>query len=230
VWRAGLARVSGVLILALCAYGALRHQRHASLFAVALLCYLPGMIQMTPLGGIVDRLWRSHACAVSAAAAAIGFSCLFMMPGAPWRLRMPVAIDDGERLGMFYPVGAVQYLRDIGFHGNLMTPFVHGAYVSWHLWPNVKVSQDGRYEVAYQPGVVEEMLHAYGGREGWRETLEKYPTDAVLVAHNVALAKLMADTNWTRFYRDDAVAMYARPGLNLPIRDATHQPLTVEFP
>ncbi len=65
--------------------------------------------------------------------------------------------------------------------GNLITPFVEGAYVSWELWPDVKVSLDSRFDVAYQDGLLEEQERFYRMEAGWQEFLWRYPTDAVLL-------------------------------------------------
>jgi hypothetical protein len=107
-----------------------------------------------------------------------------------------------------------------------MTPFEAGSYVMWHLWPNVKVGLDSRYEVAYQPGVAERIMAMYDGADGWRATLEAYPADLVLTASADPLSRLMAvQSRWQLVYRDDAYVLYARPGLKLPMLDRTGQAL-----
>ena len=43
----------------------------------------------------------------------------------------------------------VDILALAGAKGNAATPFAWGSYVSWRLYPNIKISMDGRYETAY---------------------------------------------------------------------------------
>jgi hypothetical protein len=106
-----------------------------------------------------------------------------------------------------------------------------GAYLSWelHKEPGVLVGMDGRYRVAYQDGVVEQLIDMFRGAADWRRTLERYPTDIVLVSRSRPLARLMEqETDWTLVYRDDTYDMYARPSLSLPIVDRTGQAFNVD--
>jgi hypothetical protein len=112
-----------------------------------------------------------------------------------------------------------------------MTPFGYGAFVTWKLFPAVKVSLDGRFEVAYPPGAVRESLEFYAARPGWREVLTKYATDAVLVARSEPLSEAMREWGqWPLVYEDDAYLIYARPGVALPFSDHRRTRLAGEFP
>ncbi len=103
------------------------------------------------------------------------------VPRQPWQLTIPTTAGGPTGDQIIYPAGAVAYLRQQGFQGNLITPFVEGAYVSWELWPDVKVSLDSRFDVAYQDGLLEEQERFYRMEAGWQEFLWRYPTDAVLL-------------------------------------------------
>jgi hypothetical protein len=103
---------------------------------------------------------------------------------------------------------------------NVMTPFTLGGYVSWECYPRVKVSIDGRYEVAYPPALLGELIDCYAGRGDWMKTLERYPTDIVLIHDPSPLRTLLPQrTKWDCIYRDDAYSLWARPGLTLPHED-----------
>jgi hypothetical protein len=43
-----------------------------------------------------------------------------------------------------YPAGVVDYLRARHVTANMVTPFELGAFVSWNLFPSLKVSMDGQ--------------------------------------------------------------------------------------
>jgi hypothetical protein len=125
----------------------------------------------------------------------------------------------------------VQYLREVGFRGNLMVHFNVGAFVTWKLYPDVKVSMDGRYEVAYPPEALAENLDFYAAEPGWEQTLDKYPTDAVLVPTPMPVCTAIEDIDgWTRVYCDDTFEVYARRGLPLPVVDRRGQRFTGTFP
>jgi hypothetical protein len=220
--KTGWRRLPGLAAALLCAGAGLRHGRHLSIYAVVWLCYAPGWLEATPLGAALDRVWRQRERALrwgSAFLAALGIASVVL--GGGWRLRIPCNAEDGLPGPFFrYPSGAVRYLKEAGFHGNLMTPFSAGAYVSWHLYPAVKVSLDGRYDLAYRPGVLEEVNAFYDGAPGWRQTLARYPTDMVLARASAPVAALLeAQTSWRRVYRDGVYELFVRPGLSLREQD-----------
>jgi hypothetical protein len=228
----GWRRMPGLLVLLISAYAAARHTRHLSIYLVVWMCYVPGYLQESPLGASLCDIWQRRQRVVIACSAVLGLFCLARaVPAAPWKLYLP-ATKEQQQLGLpVYPVGAVDYLKEIDFHGNVMVPFVPGGYVSWKLHPQVKVSLDGRYEVAYQPGLLEESVHFYDAEPGWQQTLDKYRTDLVMVPHNTPLAPHMeVQTTWRRVYRDDTYDIYSRPGLDLPVVDRSGEKPVASFP
>ena len=154
-----------------------------------------------------------------------------------WELRIPTT--HAEDTAIHYPAGAVDYLKEHEFSGNVMVPFDVGAFVSWKLYPAVKVSCDGRYEVAYPPQQVQELCDFYANQQNWQQTLERYPPDAVLVPRPNPLEGLFkqaeasdAGSKWKLVYRDDGFSLYARQDLTprLPIVDRSGQKIAVSFP
>jgi hypothetical protein len=230
--RVGPRRMPGFLIVLACGVLALRHVRHLSLYAVAWWCYTPGFFQQTPVGGSLTVFWERQRHFVLTLLLALTVLCLLVAwPRKPWELSVPTTAGGPTADKILYPAGAVRYLREQGFQGNLMTPFVEGAYVSWELGPAVKVSLDSRFEVAYQPGLLEEQTAFYLAEEGWQQTLARYPTDAVLVRRTAVVApKLRELQSWTCVYQDDAYAIVARSELHLPVVDRSGEPIPSTFP
>jgi hypothetical protein len=145
-----------------------------------------------------------------------------------WRLRVP-GVEGRHQYA--YPVGPEAYLRETGLRANVMTPFTVGAYLSWKLHPQVKVSLDGRFEVAYPPGLLAEHLDFFHGAERWRTVLARHPTDLVLVERGwKSETALREDGRWPLVYEDDTFLLFARPGLTLPYRDRRGEPLEGTFP
>lgn len=230
VMQRGLRSSPGWLLLLLGALAALRTQRHLSLYAVLWLAYVPSLLEGSGTASVIARTLRRRPLFLPLAAgllAVVGLADL--VRNRAWELRIPAR--PGEHRTVVYPVGAVRYLRQQGFRGNLMTPFEYGAFVSWKLYPDVRVSLDSRYEVAYPPEALEESLDFYLARPGWRKTLEKYPTDAVLVPRRLPVARMLADLDsWTQAYEDDAYRIFTRPGLDLPREDRRGERPVGEFP
>lgn len=231
--RRGRWNAPGWLAVAVFALAAALHIRHLSIFALVWTAFVPAWVEAIPMGEAIRSFWKGNRRPVMAASLIVvllglGASLAF----EPWRLRVPVNredLEEGPRIA--YPAGAVRYLRDRGFAGNVMTPFVEGSYVSWELHPAVKVGLDGRYEVAYRPGVAEEILAFYAGGPGWDRTLERFPADLVLVRSTDPVGRLLAErSGWRHVYRDDAFELLARPGLELPLADSRGRRIEPLFP
>lgn len=230
VVRRGWRNLEGWLLVAATALAAIQHQRHLSIHAVAWCALVPGWIAGTPLGFVLESAWsRRRAVFGAAAALVLGSSAAVLATQAPWRLRVPA--NPGEHGSLLYPAGAVEYLATNAFQGNVMTPFTVGAYVSWRLHPRVKVSFDSRYEAAYPPEAALLNRDFYAAREGWRATLARDPTDAVLAPAGARIVgELDRLAGWTRAYADDAFVLFARPGLELPRVDRRGQRIEAAFP
>ena len=97
-----------------------------------------------------------------------------------------------------------------------MVPFISGAFVSWNLYPQVKVSIDSRYEVAYPPESLIDNECFYNAEEGWQAILSKHDTHAVLVPASSKVSEKMSETDWDLHYQDPAFSIYFR---NFPIKN-----------
>lgn len=223
----GWRRCTGILVLAATAYAALKHTRHLSLYCVVWTCYVPGYLQQTRFGEWVDDTFQRYGRLVTQISVAVTVLCLFrIIPATPWQLIIPDTNEHAAEGLVCYPVGAVQYLSDSQFQGNVMLPFEVGGYAMWKLHPRAKVSLDGRYEVAYQPGILEEHLLLFRAKSGWQDVLTKYPTDVVVIPCLSRLSAAMPSMiGWTRVYHDGVYEIYTRPGFSLPM--AVNQPAPV---
>jgi hypothetical protein len=214
--------VDGISILLVAAIEGALHRKLLPLFAIASLCYVPSYLGTTNVGSWWARFCetRSRFCAL--AWGAFACACLFVaVRQKPWQIAVPQPL---------YPVGPVQYLAQQGFKGNLLVPFRLGAYVSWKLYPSVKVSLDSRYEVAYFDVVMKQIFDFYEARPGWQSTLTLYPTDLILVPKDAPISRLILTVDWHSVYTDRQFALYARKGLSLPIEDWSTRSFAGTFP
>jgi hypothetical protein len=202
-------RFRGWLITAMLALAALRAHKVLPFFALAWLFYVPPAMARTPLGALLGRLWRRSLPAAAPALACLsGWFVAIIWSHQPW----PVRIADRPEMGLIQPVHAAEYLRRFGFRGNVMTFFRHGSYLSWRLYPDVRVSCDGRYEAAYRDGHAERNLATYLEHpETIRDQLTRLPqTDLILVDRRFPLAAEMPRLeDWVRIYADAGFAIYA---------------------
>lgn len=233
----GPRRLPGLLLVAVAALMALRSQRLLPIYAIVWTAYVPAYLTRTPFAEPVRRAWRRYAAAVGAGALLAGLSFYVEAVRAqPWKLVVPTTGGLGS---VYYPAGAVAYLSEVAFVGNLMTHFNVGAYVSWKLYPAVRVGMDSRYEVAYPPEAADENRRLYRAAPGWQAILARHGADAVLVPSWSPLDSLLAGERagaaggaWQEVYRDDGFAIFARTEVAelLPRVDRTGEALPAPFP
>ena len=226
VAKIGALRAPGLLMVIATGVEATLHCKLMPLFAIAWISHVPAYLQRAPAGQWITRFSRRR----------FGFVlCVWLLVTTIdladavrwqfWRLRVPQT-----NTTFAYPVGAVDYLRQQRFVGHLMVPFQHGAYVSWKLYPAVKVSVDSRYEVAYSDEWVDRMFRFYAAEPGWRETLTAYATDLVLVPRITPVARMIQQGDWQIVYEDREFEIFARPGLTLSFTDHTSESFAGVFP
>ena len=107
------------------------------------------------------------------------------------------------------------------------------------MYPDVRVSLDGRYEVAYENQVMLDHDALFKGKPGWPKLLEKYLCDAVLVDQNSELRPLLevfrsedaenplpTEHRWRFVYEDDAFVVLTKEKIEtLPYVDRRLEPL-----
>lgn len=109
------------------------------------------------------------------------------------------------------PQGAVVFMREHGLHGNILNNFGWGLYLVWHGEPASKIFVDGRYDLAYPPGVMRDYLTFIRDRPGALAVLSKYPHDFVLITPDDPAVRVMKRApGWTLVYRDSDCILYAR--------------------
>lgn len=216
-------RLRGWLFCCLAAYMALKHIRHGSLFAIAWMIYMPGWLTATEFGRSSSAILQNYRTTVLRVSWIAGIaSAIFFVQHSAWRSEIPNTAVEST---MVYPVEAVEFLKRSEFRGNLLTPFTAGAYVSWNCHPNIRVSLDGRYEVAYRDDVLPKHDDFYHAGSNWHDVLTEYDPDAILVKQNVPVRKLLGkkehDTEHFRLaYEDATFAVFVQDSLSVRTSDS----------
>jgi hypothetical protein len=227
------ATLPGLPLVLAAAWMAAGSQRLLPVYGILWITHVPSYIAGTDLHRLLAMLVRTRAMPI----AAVAFVLTLLAMGRSvqlrfWELQVPGSDTDKA---LSYPVGPAEYLAHQAFRGNLVTTFNAGAFISWKLYPAVRVSIDSRYEVAYPAKAVEESVTLYAARDGWQDILSRYQADALLVPmraplHDVLLADRTPD--WRRVYVDDGFAVFvpaaAAPGF--PIKDRRGEHIMGSFP
>jgi hypothetical protein len=208
-----------ILLLALTFFLGFRHLRHQVFFFLLIGAYLPGPLtyyfqamrtdpKLQALKNIGRRLgWQMPAFAV---ATVVVYYSYLIVGQEPLRFRLPPIPSQGKT-SVHYPTGAVAYIQARGLSGNMLTEFNWGEYLIWSLYPRCRVSLDGRFEAVYASTVYQEYFDFLYARPRWRQFLEKYPPDLILIdRRNKIYTLIKAEPSWQQVYQDAGSALFLR--------------------
>jgi hypothetical protein len=137
--------------------------RHLQLFAIGLPILLAddfaAVWRRTNVPATASRWEKTIVIATTAVAGSI-----LIVLGA--RDASCIRIDPARAIP--FPVRAVDVLERSGVEGNMATYFDWGEYAIWHLYPDIRVSMDGRRETVYSESVYQEYLAFQRGSSGDR--------------------------------------------------------------
>lgn len=107
-----------------------------------------------------------------------------------------------------YPVEAAEFLKHKNLGPNLLLTFQWGGYAIWHLYPEYRVSIDGRNLTVYPGAYVESYVQAYN--EGnFKKFHGEAPVNVVLIESRSNLAKFIRrQPEWMEVYRDLSASVF----------------------
>jgi len=101
-----------------------------------------------------------------------------------------------------FPKNAVAFLRASDQPRRMFVYYDWGGYAIWKLYPEYRVFVDGRADL-YGDDLLRQFKTAVQLRTGWRDVLERWKVEAVLVPPSCALAQaLLLDPDWHATYSD----------------------------
>jgi hypothetical protein len=109
------------------------------------------------------------------------------------------------------PAGAVDFLRREGRRGTLWNEYVWGGYLIWHLYPELRVSIDGRMAV-YGPARFGEHLAVAELEPGWQDVLARLEATAAVVRTGSPLVAALRASGWRVRYHDRVATVLDPPG------------------
>ena len=109
-----------------------------------------------------------------------------------------------------YPAAAADFIVNEKLPQPIFNEYVWGGYLIWRLYPEYRVSMDGRADV-YGDELIEEFLSVHDGEPKWRESLDKRGIRTVLVQPDVPLASLLrVDAGWQKVFEDQSSIIFVR--------------------
>ena len=198
----------GIIIIAL--IYAFMHQRHAPVFAIVAAPYLTENISlMVKRMGLFDRIRSFSSYVLLSVFLLLLISYQSAFAGYKYvKAECNIIVDP-----TVYPVSAVCFLKQNGIKGDILIPFEWGEYAIWKLYPDCKVSIDGRFRTVYPEEILTDHFEAAGNESRLRDLLEKYPADIILGRQNRLYQRLIAtEKRWVYVYSDPTSIVFVRDG------------------
>ena len=125
-----------------------------------------------------------------------------------------------------YPQKAVAFLQASPQPQRVFVYYDWGGYAIWKLYPEYRVFVDGRADL-YGDNLLRQFKTALQIRTGWREVLDSWKVEAVLLPPSSALAQaLLLDPNWHATYIDSKAVILLRTH-PAPVERRASSPVTV---
>ena len=213
VRRASYRRWEFILAL-VAALFAFRYQRHTPLFAI-----IAAPLLAEVAGAVTRRLQKG--CREWILTVGFMVTAIYLLQGIGrihWAHGFRLVVNPLE-----YPAQAADFLQRNGVRGNLVVPFDWGEYLIWKLYPDVRVSIDGRYTTAYPMEVIQAHWNWMEGKENWRGLLERYPAEIAMTSRRHPVSSLLRkDPQWVYIYSDPIALIFVR-------KVASQQELLIRF-
>lgn len=101
-----------------------------------------------------------------------------------------------------FPVNAIRFLKTTGQPYRLFVYYDWGGYAVWNLYPEYQVFVDGRADL-YGDDLLRQFKDAMQVREGWKDILDQWSVDSVLIPTSSALSQaLILDPTWKQVFSD----------------------------
>ncbi len=206
-------RIPGLAVVFVSLYFAVSHRRHVPFFGLSAVAFLGPYLSATAKewgrvvpGTVFKRVNPLSATLVLYFIAAL-FVARYILPKAPFQVWAPVGI---------YPVRECDILMYAKAKGNAVVPYGWGNYVMWRLYPDIKISQCGRYETIYpEQTIALNYNFYYKNSNDWGRLIRKYPVDYIIVDYNGTYLthEDMQNLRYELIWADGYSALYARRNL-----------------
>jgi hypothetical protein len=192
--------------LLLTSFAALDAVRHIPIFV---LVAIPVIAAALPVASASYALWQerpnsSRFRPLFNGAVAILMAVLALVK---W---VSLARNQDAREAEQFPQQAVAFLRASDQPKRILVYYDWGGYAIWKLYPEYRVFVDGRADL-YGDDLLHQFETAVLFRTGWRDILDSWKVEAILVPPSCALAQsLLVDADWHAAFRDSNAIILLR--------------------
>ena len=204
------ARPGEIFLVLITALGALRSARHIPIFSL-----FAAPVLAKHLWAIAkERGWDKLLTGAETRPTGIKLLINVVLLLAPLALGVSriwhFAVHAREYEAIRNPVAAVEFLESRHLPGPIYNRYGWGGYLIYKLYPEYRVYIDGRADV-YGDAFFTEAMQAYDGLANWREPLDRYGVQTIIIDPDVALSSLLrSDNQWSKVYEDGQAIIFRR--------------------
>ena len=111
----------------------------------------------------------------------------------------------------FYPIEHVRWLKENNIKGNLLNSFNWGKYLTYELYPDIKICIDGRLDTAYPEEFLTEYFDFYLGENTSSDFLRKYDHNLIMLEpESPQVEKILSNKNWNVALRTDEAILFVK--------------------
>jgi hypothetical protein len=217
--------ITPVLVLLFLLAMAMRGVRFQTFLTYGVIAYAPLILSSgflkTVLPGYLQEYWQRYSNAFQQLiprlllAGSLVVLCFLQSQKLLFQIPLGDELTQGNAWG-HYPIGAVRYLRNSPYSGNLLIRFGHGEFAYWCLFPRFKVSMDGRYEEVYTQ---QQFLENYWSLQKDRTLQAGYAfrlinqsaADFILMDTKIPVTPLLLHSKqWQLLYQDPWFLIFGR--------------------
>lgn len=108
-----------------------------------------------------------------------------------------------------FPEKAAQFILQERIDGQMYNPYNWGGFLIWWLYPGYKTFIDGRFEM-FEPDITADFDTIQEGKKTWREVLEKYKINFLILPPADVHPELAPSPSWTMVYFDNLAAIFVK--------------------
>jgi hypothetical protein len=119
-------------------------------------------------------------------------------------------------LGKTQPFGAVEFIKAQHLQGKIYTPLWWGSYISWNVYPAMRVSMDGRNDTLYPVAMVGENLAFFSAAKDKGAPFRSGADYLLVPQDSRILPSIEADEHWIAIFADPDSNIFRRADATMP--------------
>jgi hypothetical protein len=153
--------------------------------------------------GAMEKRFRGHALVIVVLVAS---AAIVLNGGRVLSAQVASAHFDEET----FPVKATEFIAKKGIHDHLFSSDVWSGYLIYRLYPTTKLYFDDRHDF-YGEAFIREYKKAVTANWQWREPLDRYQVQWVLIGPDSPLCSVLKESkDWRVVYDDGLAVIFAR--------------------